>query len=118
MRNLLIGLALLGPPAAAAGERVYEGVWETTNRKLDGTMTCEVTERGEGKWTGHFHGVWYGQPFSYTVDFRGPPGKLRGTAVIDGADYEWTGEITKDRFKGEFTCSRYLGSFDLKRKDR
>ena len=103
--------------AADAPKRlVYEGTWLTTNRQLDGTMTCNLAQLGDERWRGTFYGVWYGQEFSYTVDFRGPPEKLRGRAVVDGANYEWTGAISKGRFKGEFWGDRYLGSFDLKRK--
>ena len=57
-----------------------------------------------------------GDPRSYRVDFTGPPEKLKGRAVIDGADYEWTGQMKDGRFKGKFGGNRYLGSFDLKKK--
>src|SRR4051812_45789182 len=118
MKTLLVGLALLASGAgASAKEIVYEGTWVTTNRKLDGTMTCVVTDLGGNGWRGRFSGVWYGEPFSYDVDFRGPPDDLRGRAVIDGADYRWTGELTKGKggtFKGKFGGSRYAGYFDLK----
>src|SRR3954467_14400647 len=114
MRRTLIGLLLLlAPAAASAAERVYEGSWLTTTRRLDGTMICAVTDLGEQRWRGHFHGVWQGQPFSYQVDFKGPPEKLRGTAWIDGADYEWTGEMVGGKFTGTFWGSRYRGSFNL-----
>src|SRR5690242_6538635 len=120
MRNILLGLALLLPCAAAgAQERVYRGTCVTTNRNLDGTMTCVVTPLGPNQWRGHFYGVWYGQKFSYKVVFRGPPAKLRGQAVIDGADYKWTGEMSNGSpgsFTGKFWGSRYRGSFTLKQK--
>ncbi len=117
MRAVLAGLALLACCAAAAAkDRVYEGEWQTTNRPLDGTMTCVVTDLGQNQWHGHFYGVWSGQEFSYEVDFRGPPDKLRGRAVIDGADYEWTGRIGDGSFKGTFWGSRYNGRFALKQK--
>src|SRR5437763_16801406 len=119
MRNILVGTVLLVLAATSgARELVYEGTWVTTNRPLDGTMTCVVTELGDNQWRGHFHGVWQGQAFSYTVDFTGPPEKLRGRAVIDGADYEWTGEMSRDSggsFNGTFGGNRYNGSFTLKR---
>jgi len=122
MRNIAAGLLVLFLTTAAAGqETVYEGTWVTTNRKLDGTMTCVVTDLGNNRWRGHFYGVWEGVQFSYTVRFSGPPEKLHGTAVIDGADYEWTGTITKGpggRFKGSFGGSRYVGWFDLKQKSK
>ena len=98
---------------------IYEGQWNTTNRKLDGQMTCVVTEQGTEKWSGRFYGVWQGVPFDYTVPFAGPPKKLRGTAIIDGASYEWTGTITEGPaglFKAAFGGNRYLGSFELKPK--
>jgi len=85
--------------------------------KLDGTMTCVVTDLGNNQWRGHFTGEWQGVAFSYTVGFSGPPEKLHGTAVIDGADYEWTGVISKGppgSFKGSFGGSRYGGRFNLK----
>jgi len=120
MRNLLIGLLLLVSSApTSAKDLVYQGTWVTTNRKLDGPLTCVVTDLGNHRWRGHFYGVWEGVEFSYKVDFNGPPDKLHGMAVIDGADYEWTGKISKESpgwFKGTFGGSRYVGSFTLKRK--
>src|ERR1700722_8936197 len=104
MRTILTGVLLLvlSTPASAK-ELVFEGTWLTTNRKLDGTMTCVVTELGDNQWRGHFSGVWDGVPFSYKVEFSGTPDKLRGQAMIDGAFYEWTGEMDKESqnwFKG------------------
>src|SRR5262245_27153040 len=117
MRAPLVGLILLATAAtASARDLVYHGTWVTTNRQLDGTMTCVVTDLGDNKWHGHFYGVWHGREFSYKVNFTGPPEKLKGTAVIDGADYEWTGKMGKGRFTGKFWGSRYLGNFDLKEK--
>src|SRR5262245_31124834 len=117
MRIPLVGLILLATAATASAREVaYRGTWQTTNRKLDGTMTCVVTDLGYNKWRGHFYGVWYGREFSYKVNFTGPPDNLKGTAVIDGADYEWTGRMDKDRFTGKFWGNRYRGSFDLKEK--
>jgi len=106
----------------ASGEDVvYEGTWVTTNRKLDGTMTCIVTDLGDNQWRGQFYGAWQGRPFSYKVRFSGPPDKLQGRASIDGADYEWTGAMGIESpgwFKGSFGGNRYMGSFDLKQKTR
>ena len=105
--------------AAAEEKLVYEGTWVTTNRKLDGTMTAEVTDLGGNKWKGKFYGVWQGVRFSYDIEFSGPPNKLEGTARIDGANYRWTGEIGRDSpswFKGKFDGDRYLGHFELKEK--
>src|SRR3954447_15318875 len=94
MRTILLwGVLLLPASAASAKGLVYEGTWVTTNRPLDGTMTCVVTELGENQWQGRFYGVWEGQAFSYTVRFSGPPERLRGRAAVDGADYEWTGRM-------------------------
>ncbi len=121
MRATLLGLALLAFSAtAAAADVVYEGTWLTTNRKLDGILTCTVTDLGNNKWRGHFSGEWQGVRFSYTVPFSGPPDKLHGTAVIDGADYQWTGTMTTGpagAFKGSFTGSRYVGGFSLKQRN-
>jgi len=122
MGNMLIGVLLLvASETANARDLVYEGTWVTTNRKLDGTMTCIVTDLGDNQWRGHFSGVWEGVSFSYKVDFSGPPEKLRGQAMIDGAFYEWTGEMDKESsgwFKGKFSGSRYIGSFRLKQKGK
>ena len=119
MRITLITVLLLAlAEPSLARELVYEGSWATTNRPLDGTMTCVVTDLGDNQWRGHFHGVWQGQAFSYTVDFSGPPEKLRGRAVIDGADYEWTRAMSltsRGASTGKFSGNRYDGSFDLKR---
>src|SRR5687768_17309386 len=73
--------------AASAQDYVFEGPWHTTNRKLDGIMTCAVTDLGNEKWKGRFYGVWQGVPFDYTVAFAGKPSELKGTATIDGAHY-------------------------------
>src|SRR5439155_171758 len=118
----LIALVVLVAPATASGQdAVYEGTWVTTNRKLNGTLTCVITDLGRNQWRGHFTGTWEGTSFSYTVDFSGPPDQLRGVAVIDGADYQWTGALGKESpgwFRGSFGGSRYVGSFDLKRSRR
>ena len=97
-------------------EGSYYGTWKTTNRRLDGTMQADVTNLGNDNWSGRFFGTWQGVDFDYTVKWNGPPTNLTGTAVIDRADYQWTGDITDDHFKGQFTGSRYTGYFDLKRK--
>jgi hypothetical protein len=118
MRILFVSAVLLASPGVAVtkdGDWVYEGTWVTTNRPLEGTMKCVVTDLGGNKWRGHFSGVWYGRKFSYQVNFTGPPDQLRGRAEIDGADYEWTGAMGKE-FKGKFWGNRYVGSFDLKKK--
>jgi hypothetical protein len=112
---------LIGQVAAAADAKdataVYRGTWNTTNRKLDGEMTCVVRELGTENWEGRFYGVWQGVPFDYTVKFSGPADRLKGTANIDGADYTWTGEMSSNpsgRFRGTFGGSRYAGYFDLR----
>jgi hypothetical protein len=118
MRAILVGVVLLlWCAAVGAKDLVYEGTWATTNRPLDGTMTCVVTDLGGNQWRGHFSGVWSGRSFSYEVRFSGPPSNLHGQAVIDGADYEWTGELSKGSFRGKFGGSRYTGSFNLHEKD-
>jgi hypothetical protein len=122
MGNSLLGMVILISAApATVQDTTYEGSWVTTNRKLDGTMTCVVTDLGDTHWRGHFYGVWQGVQFAYTVRFSGPSEKLQGTAVIDGADYEWTGEMGQKSpgwFKGSFGGSRYIGSFNLKQKSK
>ncbi len=107
--------------AASGQEVVYEGPWHTTNRKLDGIMTCVVTEVGDQQWRGRFFGVWQGVNFDYTVPFEGPPSDLKGKAQIDGADYVWKGQLsegTGGSFQGTFGGTRYTGNFDLKEKAR
>ena len=119
IRIALSVLLTFGTCWASAQEGVYVGTWNTTNRKLDGPMTCVVKDLGDEKWQGHFYGVWQGVPFDYTVPFTGQSSDLRGTATIDGASYAWTGSITRGTpavFKASFGGSRYLGSFDLKEK--
>jgi hypothetical protein len=119
-RLLLAGpclMVLLWFVAGSAQEVVYEGPWHTTNRKLDGNLTCVVTHLGGERWQGRFYGIWQGIRFDHTVPFTGPPSDLRGTATIDGADYTWTGQIGRGLpgwFKGSFSGSRYTGYFDLR----
>ena len=129
MRRLVLICSLLALTAwcdiAAGQQMVFEGPWKTTNRKLDGIMTCVVTPVGEEQWKGRFYGVWQGVPFDYTVAFSGPPSDLKGTATIDGAHYDWTGEMEHgesaqrpSRFKARFGGSRYAGYFDMEAKGR
>lgn len=119
--GILLGfLSYLLMPATQAGETptveyVYRGNWQTVNRPLDGEMTCIVTSTGKHKWQGRFYGIWQGVDFDYTVDFTGPPKDLQGSAMIDGASYDWRAWITRDAMKANFSGSRYEGSFDLKR---
>jgi hypothetical protein len=116
MRHIAFGLLMAMSLQIQAADSVYVGPWRTTNRKLDGQMTCAVRQLEDNKWLGRFHGVWQGVPFDYTVPFEGESSKLRGTATIDGASYTWTGSIESGVFKGEFGGSRYTGSFELKEK--
>jgi len=102
-------------PVAPKIEGTYSGTWLATNRRIDGTMMCVVSDLGGGRWKGTFSGVWHGRKFSYNVDWTGTPNDLRGTAVIDGANYQWTGSITANEFKGTFIGNRYKGSFDLRK---
>jgi hypothetical protein len=113
---LLLCICASSVVAAESDTQVYEGSWRTTNRKLDGTMTCAVTELGSEKWRGRFYGVWQGVAFDYTVEFVGRPSDLAGTAKIDGADYNWKGKLTLDSFNGRFGGNRYAGYFDLMKK--
>lgn len=115
--GIVAGLLLATSAPVIAEDAIYEGTWLTTNRKLDGRMTCVVSELGSERWSGRFFGVWQGVPFDYTVPFSGPSHKLRGTAIIDGAQYEWTGAMRDEAggsFQGTFGGSRYLGAFELK----
>lgn len=99
---------------ASAADKIFYGDWKTTNRKLEGQMTCIVKEKGKEKWEGRFYGIWQGVDFDYTVPFTGPPDHLQGKATIDGAAYVWKARIDKDRFRANFGGDRYTGSFDLK----
>ena len=103
----------------------YVGPWRTEkNRKLDGTMTCDVHYLGNYKWEGKFHGTWHGQDFSYDVKWEGSPegikgpawATVKGTATVSGVPYTWTGEITNQTFAGTFDSRRYVGDFRLERK--
>lgn len=58
----LLSLVNVLSVTAVADDSIYEGVWHTTNRKLDGTMTCVVTDLGLEKWRGRF---------SFTGNFGG-----------------------------------------------
>src|SRR5689334_4830004 len=99
---LVAGLIFALPlQQAMAADRVFEGHWHTTNRKLDGTMRCVVTDLGNENWQGRFIGTWQGVPFDYTVKFSGPPSRLHGTANIDGADYSWTGVMETAEMSGD-----------------
>src|SRR3982750_102569 len=83
MKNLVLAtVAVLVLPSIStcfAGDRVYEGSWNTTNRKLAGVMTCVVSQSGPQKWQGRFYGVWQGVAFDYKVPFSGPTSDLSGT---------------------------------------
>ena len=124
----ILGMALLcaAPATALAADKadadnVYVGEWHTTNRKLDGTMTCALTPLGSDNWRARFYGVWQGVPFDYTVDFSGPPNQLRGQATIDGAHYDWTGTLSGQSsrtFQGQFGGTRYTGHFKLTQQPR
>jgi hypothetical protein len=103
--------------AATAKELVYQGTWNTTNRKLDGDMSCVVTLTARHELQGRFQGTWQGAPFDYMVHFTGTANDLRGTATIDGASYECRASINRERFRANFSGDRYTGSFDLKRTD-
>jgi|GEM_PF-1445612 len=120
---LLLGSFLTGAAIASGEDRVFEGSWKTTNRPLDGILTAVVKDLGQDRWQGRFYGVWGGVPFDYTVKFSGKPDSLKGTAVIDHADYTWTGKISDGDsnnaagvFTGKFGGSRYTGHFTLKEK--
>lgn len=117
---LAAGLSFIGQ-VANGEDRVFEGPWKTTNRRLDGTMTCVLKDLGDDKWQGRFYGIWQGVPFDYTVKFTGSPKAFQGTAVIDYADYTWTGSIDDASpavFNGKFGGSRYTGFFSLKEKKK
>jgi hypothetical protein len=112
-RATIIVFLLAG--SVEAQNLTYQGQWHTTNRKLDGVMTCVVKSTGKHQWQGRFYGIWQGVTFDYTDEFVGPANNLRGTAAIDGAHYEWKGSMTRERFRANFGGDRYAGTFDLAR---
>lgn len=115
--RLLMCLATLASSAdGLSAEQTYFGNWKTTNRKLEGEMTCSVVRVDQQTWQGRFYGEWQRVPFDYTVQFSGSPSDLRGAATIDGAAYEWRAVLTRDQFIANFSGDRYIGSFDLTRK--
>lgn len=123
MRSSLLAcfLLLTCGDTSLAQDYIFEGPWKTTNRKLDGIMTCVVTQVEQQQWLGRFYGIWQGVPFDYTVKFSGSPSKLTGVAMIDGASYQWTGSFDENApgmFRATFGGSRYEGSFVLKEKWR
>jgi hypothetical protein len=130
MKNLIIVLLLMFTTPAIAEEFVYEGPWytgvteegvPTGRRKLQGRMTANIKRTGKDTWEGRFHGIWHGVKFSYVVKFKGPPNKLKGKAVIDGASYSWSGIMGQQSpgwFNGNFDGSRYDGYFKLKEKKK
>jgi hypothetical protein len=115
---LSIGMMLLLCCGATAKELVYQGKWNTTNRKLDGVLTCVVTQRASHELQGHFYGTWQGALFDYTVHFTGAANDLRGTATIDGAEYKCRAWIDQEGFRANFSGDRYTGTFELKRTDK
>jgi hypothetical protein len=115
----VVGTILIACGPVTATDQTFEGTWHTTNRKLDGSMTCVVTDLGRDQWRARFFGTWQGVPFDYTVPFTGKLSDLRGTATIDGASYVWTGKIIDTMppsFQATFGGTRYTGYFDLTAK--
>jgi hypothetical protein len=112
----------------AAGDALYQGTWITTKtKKLNGTSNCLIKSAGKDKWEGRFWGLWERVPFEYTVEFstdrsamsdknRNPRSiPVVGKAVIDGANYDWKGQLSASEFNIQFTGDRYEGSLELKR---
>ncbi len=122
MSKISMILVLMGgfifTSVCSAKEYTYKGKWVTTNRRLDGIQTAVVTWMGNNKWKARIFGVWMRQKYEYNITFTGTIDKLKGTAIIDRANYTWTGTITKKKFKVQFTGDRYTGSFDLDRIDK
>lgn len=122
----------LSPPQPKSKlEGRYRGRWVTTwHKKLDGTTNCEVKQLAVDRWQGRFWGEWQQVPFDYTVEFTkkkpasskaaaaDPVAKevaVEGKATIDGATYDWVGQLSADKFDIQFTGSRYNGSLELSR---
>jgi hypothetical protein len=119
LKSVSLTIAILSAICTAADgeDAVYIGPWKTTNRKLDGTMTCAIRMVEKEKWLGRFWGTWQGVDFDYAVDFSGPPDHLHGQAIVDGVAYEWKGRMNDRQFRANFGGDRYSGSFDLKREE-
>ena len=98
-------------------EKTFQGEWNTTRRlELDGIMYCQIHRTGD-VFAARFWGTYAGSEFEYNVKFDGPLENLKGRPVrIQGNSYEWSGRIKDGVFDGEFTSSRYNGSFSLKEK--
>jgi hypothetical protein len=127
------------PPAPATAsttlDGTYEGAWVTTkSRKLDGTASCEVKQLSKDRWRGRFTGQWQQMPFDYSVEFSADDGSkhtrlvaaetttskpaqvsVTGKATIDGAQYEFMGQLSAREFTIQFTGDRYEGAVLLKR---
>lgn len=117
MKTLVFLAVVLFTSVSNAGEifRFY-GTWHTSSNKiLDGTMTCDVQNAGVNKWNCHFTGIWQGVPFDYSVDLAGPQSNLTGKATIDGVPYAWAASINTREFRANFNSGRYIGTFNLKR---
>ena len=122
-------------PTSVKLEGAYEGAWVTTkSQKLDGTASCEVKQLSKDHWRGRFSGQWQQMPFDYTVEFSASDGakhtrlvaaetntakpgqvSVTGKAVIDGAQYEFIGQLSPREFTIQFTGDRYEGAVLLKR---
>lgn len=116
---LFVSLAI--GAGANAADATYSGPWHThRGKQLSGVMTVDVHADQVGQYRGRFHGVWQGVSFDYRVDFTGPLEDLRGSAMIDGASYNWRGVIVRGApgngtFNASFDGSRYAGSFEMRR---
>ncbi len=109
LKSLSLAIAIFASICTAADgeDAVYTGPWKTTNRKLDGTMTCAIRMVEKEKWHGRFWGTWQGVDFDYAVDFFGPSDHLDGQATIDGVAYEWKGRMNDRQFRANFGGDRY-----------
>jgi hypothetical protein len=117
MKTLSLLLMFGFASVASANPYTFHGIWQTSaRRQLIGTQTAVVERVSLEEWKGHFYGTWQGVDFSYNVTFSGPPDALRGTAVIDGTPYKWTGSITGKKLQGEFSGG-YIGGFDMDRRE-
>jgi hypothetical protein len=105
VRLLAVCVTFVVCSAATAKEFVYQGAWNTTNRKLDGVVSCVLMPVAKHELQARFYGTWQGAPFDYTVRFVGSPSDLRGRATIDGASYECRAWINRDRFKANLAAN-------------
>ena len=139
----MIGIGQASDPAPAPSgtssesarlEGKYEGAWiSTSSTDGGGIANCEVKQLSKDCWQGRFWGGSKQKPFDYTVEFsldngddHSPAAAQRSTvtkgavlakckATIDGAHYDFAGELNSGEFMLRSSGGQYEGSMLLKR---